>query len=158
MIRRPPRSTLFPYTTLFRSIPRLDEVTIDSPVLAFTFGISCLAGFAFGLAPALGLARLDVQRTLKEGGPGSGAAQRLRGVLVVAEIALSLVLMVGAGLLIRSFLRLQNVSLGFTPEHLLTLQMRLPKDEAQDSTRVANLFREGIERVQAVHGVPIVGV
>src|SRR2546426_8579288 len=63
MIRRPPRSTLFPYTTLFRSIPRLDEVTIDSPVLAFTFGISCLAGFAFGLAPALGLARLDVQRS-----------------------------------------------------------------------------------------------
>jgi len=140
------------------TIPRLDEVTIDSPVLAFTFGISCLAGFAFGLAPALGLARLDVQRTLKEGGPGSGAAQRLRGVLVVAEIALSLVLMVGAGLLIRSFLRLQNVSLGFTPEHLLTLQMRLPKDEAQDSTRVANLFREVIERVQAVHGVQVVGV
>src|SRR5438876_205288 len=140
------------------TIPRLDEVTIDSPVLAFTFGISCLAGFAFGLAPALGLARLDVQRTLKEGGPGSGAAQRLRGVLVVAEIALSLVLMVGAGLLIRSFLRLQNVSIGFTPEHLLTLQMRLPKDEAQDSTRVANLFREVIERVQAVHGVQVVGV
>jgi len=68
------------------------------------------------------------------------------------------VLMVGAGLLIRSFLRLQNVSLGFTPEHLLTLQMRLPKDEAQDSTRVANLFREVIERVQAVHGVQVVGV
>src|SRR5436309_11774526 len=140
------------------TIPRLDEITIDSSVLAFTFGISCLAGFAFGLAPALGLARLDVQQTLKEGGPGSGHAQRLRGVLVVAEIASSLVLMVGAGLLIRSFLRLQNVSLGFTPERLLTLQVRLPKDEAQDSTRVANLFREVIERVQAVHGVQVVGV
>ena len=140
------------------TIPRLDEVSIDSSVLAFTLGISCLAGFAFGLAPALGLARLDVQQTLKEGGHGSGRAQRLRGVLVVAEIALSLVLMVGASLLIRSFLRLQDVSLGFTPERLLTLQMRLPKDEAQDSTRVANFFREVIERVQATPGVQVAGV
>ncbi len=142
------------------TIPRLDEVSIDSSVLAFTLGISCLAGFASGLAPALKLARSDVQQTLKEAGRSSigSGGRRLLGVFVVAEIALSLALMVGAGLLIRSFLRLQDVSLGFTPDRLLTLQVNLPKDEAQDSPRVANLFREVIERVQALPGVQVAGV
>src|SRR5947208_3328715 len=142
------------------TIRRLDEVSIDSSVLAFTLGISCLAGFASGLAPALKLARSDVQQTLKEAGRSSigSGGRRLLGVFVVAEIALSLALMVGAGLLIRSFLRLQDVSLGFTPDRLLTLQVNLPKDEAQDSPRVANLFREVIERVQALPGVQVAGV
>lgn len=141
------------------TIPRLDEVSVDSSVLAFTFGISCLAGLAFGFVPALWLARPDLQHALKEAGSSSVGARgrRMLGVIVVGEMALSLALMVGAGLLIRSFLRLQDVSLGFTPERLLTLEVSLPEDEAQDSTRVANFFRGVIERVQALPGVQVAG-
>jgi len=93
------------------TIARLDEVSLNGGVLAFTLGISCFAGLIFGLVPALQAARPDLQHALKEGGRGStgGGRRQLRGLLVTAEVALSLVLLAGAGLLIRSFLRLQGV-------------------------------------------------
>src|SRR4051812_31453903 len=105
------------------NIPRLDAISLDGRVLAFTFAVSILTGVLFGLAPALRAARVDINSTLKaggrnsqgEGGLGSGSRRRLRSLLVVGEVAISMMLLVGAGLLIRSFVRLQSVSPGFTP-------------------------------------------
>jgi putative ABC transport system permease protein len=105
------------------NIPRLDAISLDGPVLAFTFAVSVLTGILFGLAPAWRAARVDLNSTLKTGGrntQGDGgfgsSRRRLRSLLVVAEMAISMVLLVGAGLLIRSFVQLQSVSPGFDPE------------------------------------------
>ena len=104
------------------NIPRLDAIALDGTVLAFTFGVSILTGLLFGLAPALRAARVDLNTSLKAGGrntQGEGgfgsSRRRLRSLLVVAEVAISLMLLIGAGLLVRSFVRLQNVSPGFEP-------------------------------------------
>jgi len=142
------------------TIPRLDEVNLDWRVLGFTLGVSCLTGVVFGLAPALQISKPDLQHTLKEGGRGFVGARghRLRGLLVITEIALSLVLAIGAGLLIRSFVRLQNVDVGFNPEHLLTLRVELSDSKAQDVTRISNFYQQVIDRVQALPGVEAVGV
>ena len=118
------------------NIPRLDQIGLDLRVLAFTAAVSILTGMVFGLAPALRARRLDVQAALKSGGRTgqtegglSPSRHGLRGLLVVAEVALSLMLLVGAGLLIRSFAGLLNVSPGFDPNHVLSLQlMRRPTD------------------------------
>jgi len=141
-------------------IARLDEVGLDWRVLGFTLGVSCLTGVFFGLAPALQISRPDLQRTLKESGRGFAGAggHRLRGLLVIAEIALSLVLLVGAGLLIRSFIRLQNVDPGFNPEGLLTLRVEISDDKARDQARVANFYQQVIDRAQALPGVEAAGV
>jgi predicted permease len=137
------------------TIARLEEVSLDWRVLGFTLGIACLTGLIFGLAPALQLSQPDLQNTLKEGGRGSssGAGQRLRGALVVAEVALSLVLLIGAGLLIRSFIRLQNVDPGFNTERLLTMGVVMSQDKARDLATVSNFYQQVIERVQALPGV-----
>jgi putative ABC transport system permease protein len=142
------------------AIARLDEVNLDWRVLGFTLGIACLTGIVFGLAPALQLSRPDLQHTLKEGGRGSssGAGQRLRGALVVAEVALSLVLLVGAGLLIRSFVLLQNVDPGFQAERLLTMNIVLSQDKARDLTSITNFYQQVVERVQALPGVEAASV
>ncbi len=102
------------------NIPRLDTIGIDGAVLAFTFGVSILTGVVFGLAPAMRAAKVDLNTSLKAGGrntQGDGgfstSRHRLRGLLVISELALSLMLLIGAGLLIRSFVRLQSVSPGF---------------------------------------------
>jgi len=124
------------------NIPRLDAITLDGRVLAFTFAVSILTGILFGLAPALRAARVDINSTLKaggrntqgEGGLGS-SRRRVRGLLVAAEVAISMVLLVGAGLLIRSFVRLQNVSPGFDPEGVVS--MRLGQSAHQFANRDA---------------------
>jgi len=110
------------------NIPRLDTVGIDGAVLAFTFGISVLTGIVFGLVPALRVSRTDLNNALKAGGrsgtEGGGlqvTRDKLRGLLVTVEIALSLMLLVGAGLLVRSFARLQNVPPGFNPDHVISM-------------------------------------
>src|SRR5262249_32727182 len=97
---------------------------------------------------------------LKEGGRGFVGAhgQRLRGALVIAEVALSLALLIGAGLLIRSFIRLQNVDLGFNPERLLTLRVEVSEARARDLTRVSNFYQQVIDQVRALQGVEAVGV
>jgi putative ABC transport system permease protein len=142
------------------AIARLDEINLDWRVLGFTFGIACLTGIIFGLAPALQLSRPDLQHTLKEGGRGSSSAtgQRLREILVVAEVALSLVLLIGAGLLIRSFIRLQNVDPGFKPERLLTMNVILSQDKARDLASISNFYQQVIERVQSLPGVEAASV
>jgi predicted permease len=110
------------------NIPRLELIGIDGSVLAFTFGISILTGIVFGLAPALRAAKVDLNSALKAGGRGtqgdggfSASRHRLRSLLVVSELAFSLMLLIGAGLLIRSFVRLQGVSPGFNPGHVVSM-------------------------------------
>jgi putative ABC transport system permease protein len=142
------------------AIPRLDEVSLDFRVLGFTLGVACLTGILFGLAPALQISKPDLQHTLKEGGRGFTGArgQRLRGLLVITEIALSLVLLVGAGLLIRSFVRLQNVDVGFNPAGLLTMRVEMSESKAQDLERRVNFYQAALERVQALPGVEAAGI
>ncbi len=112
------------------NIPRLEDIGINATVLAFTFGISLATGILFGVAPAWRAVKVDLNTSLKAGGrsgqgdAGMGLARhRLRGLLVVSELAFSLMLLIGAGLLIRSFVRLQAVPPGFTADHLLTMQV-----------------------------------
>jgi putative ABC transport system permease protein len=142
------------------AIARLDEVSLDFRVLGFTLGVACLTGILFGLAPALQISKPDLQHALKEGGRGFTGAHghRLRSLLVVTEIALSLVLLTGAGLLIRSFVRLQSVDLGFNPERLLTLRVELSDGKSQDLTRRVSFYQQVIERVRALPGVEAVGI
>src|SRR5262249_37968991 len=142
------------------TIQRLEEVSLDWRVLGFTLGVSCLTGALFGLAPALQVSKPDLQHTLKEGGRGFVGARghRLRGLLVITEVALSLALLVGAGLLIRSFIQLQNVDVGFNPERLLTLRVEMSENKAQDLTRISNFYQQVIDRAQALPGVEAVGV
>ncbi len=142
------------------TIARLEEVSLDWRVLGFTLGVSCLTGVLFGLAPALQISKPDLHHTLKEGGRGftGTRGQRLRRLLVITEIALSLVLLIGAGLLIRSFIRLQQVDVGFNPERLLTMRVEMSESKAQDLTRISNFYQQVLERVQALPGVEAVGV
>ena len=125
------------------SVPRLHEVAIDWRVLLFTATISVLAGAIFGLAPALRLSSLDLHGNLKDASRGSagasavwGRGQNLRRLLVVAELALSVMLLIGAGLLIRSFSHLQNVSPGFNPANVLTLELTMTGRKYNDADAV----------------------
>jgi putative ABC transport system permease protein len=140
-------------------IPRRDQIGIDLRVLGFTLLVSLITGLVFGLVPALQASRLDLNESLKEGGRGaSGGAgsRRIRNALVVFEVAVSLVLLIGAGLMIRSFIRLQRVDLGFNPDKLLTMNIQLSRARYQGQQSAA-FFRELIERVQALPGVEAAG-
>jgi putative ABC transport system permease protein len=138
------------------TIPRSTEVGIDSIVLLFTLAVSILTGLLFGLAPALQTSRLDLNETLKEGARGTSGGvgrNRVRSALVAAEVALSLVLLVGAGLLIKSFIRLQQSGLGFSTENLLTMRVSLPPVKYADEQKQAAFFKESLERLQNLPGV-----
>ncbi|HVG18824.1 MAG TPA: ABC transporter permease, partial [Blastocatellia bacterium] len=122
-------------------IPRLDQIGVDARVMAFTLGVSLLTGFIFGLAPALQASKPDLNDSLKEGGRGSAGSihgSRVRNLLVVCEIALSLVLLIGAGLMIRSFIRLQTFDMGFNPNNLVTMRIQLPGSKYRDERQVAS--------------------
>jgi predicted permease len=142
------------------NIPRLDAITLDGTVLAFTFAVSVLTGLLFGLAPALRAARVDLNTSLKAGGrnaQGEGgfgsSRRRLRSLLVVAEVAISLVLLVGAGLLVRSFVRLQAVSPGFEPGGVIS--MRVGPSARQFANRDAAIagYRPMSDALDAMPGV-----
>src|ERR1700675_5093663 len=140
--------------------PRMDEVHLDPLVLAFTFGISLFTGLFFGLAPAWHIACTDLRETLNEAGRGSSAAggtRRLRGVLVVSELALAVLLLVGAGLLIRSFSHLLDVSPGFQTQPLLTLELSLPDKAYPDGMPVQYFFTQLMARVKTVPGIQSAG-
>ena len=109
------------------TLPRANEVSLDSRVLLFTMVLSLFAGIFFGLAPALKTSRVDLQEVLKESGRGSsGARHRLQGVFVAVEVAMALILLVGAGLMIRSLAALWRVNPGFNPSHAITFSLSLP--------------------------------
>ncbi len=142
------------------NVPRLNEVSIDASVLIFTIGIAMLTGIVFGLVPAFQSSKPDLNETLKEGGRGStgGARGRMvRSVLVVAEVAFALMLLTGAGLMIRSFIRLQEVEPGFKPDHLLTLRLRLPQTKYSDAAQLTPFYQNLIQRVRALPGVKTAG-
>ena len=137
-------------------LPRVKEVTIDLRVLGFTFAVSVLTGILFGLLPALQASRPNLNERLKAGGRSATSGvvrQRLRGVLVVAEIALSLVLLVGAGLLIRSFLRLQAVNPGFNSTNVLTMQLDLSGPNYETGAQVIAFNQQLLERLKRLPDV-----
>ncbi|HXA67367.1 MAG TPA: ABC transporter permease [Bryobacteraceae bacterium] len=141
------------------SFPRVAEAHMDLRVLAFTVLVSLATGILFGLAPAFS-SRHVTHDALKEGGRGGTAgagSQRLRGMLVVAEVALSLTLLVGAGLLIRSFLRLQEVDTGFRPAGVLTMRISLPEEKYAKIEQTRTFYRELLDRIRRLPGVDAVG-
>ena len=155
-----------------REVPRINDVGVDPRILLFTLAISLLTGLIFGLVPALQASRFDLNQSLKEGvrGMTSGAGQnRLRGLLVVSEVAMALVLLIAAVLLMKSFMRLIDVNPGFNPEHVLTLDVQLPnlppsryerKEEQQAffqglMTRLKAL--PGVENAGGVLSLPLTG-
>lgn len=141
------------------NIPRTTEIGIDNRVLAFTLAVSALTGIIFGLAPALQSSRADVQEALKETARGTtGGRHRLRQFLVVGEIALTLMLLIGAGLLIRSFYRLQQVNPGFVDEHVLSFTTQLPSRKYPGAQQWLNFYQEVIERLRSSPGVKDVSV
>jgi putative ABC transport system permease protein len=138
------------------NIPRLESVGIDRQVLLFTLGISLVTGVVFGLAPALTVSNPNLNEMLKESGRSStegGRGRRLRNALAVAEIALSLVLLVGAGLLIKSFLRLQEVQPGFNPKDLLAVELVLPASKYAENQQVVNFYDQLLQQLAQQPGV-----
>ena len=138
--------------------PRLDQVGIDYRVLTFALGISAVTSIIFGLAPALQASKLDVNSSLKEGGrPGEGHRRTsARSLLLMGEVALSLVLLIGAGLLIQSFVRLQQVPPGFNPHNVLVASVALPSAKYKDQQR-PEFFRQLVERLATAPGVQAIG-
>jgi putative ABC transport system permease protein len=135
-------------------------VSIDARIFSFTLVLSVLTGVIFGLAPALQAAKVDLNEALKQGGgrTGTGAGhRRLRGALVVTEIALALVLLVGAGLLIQTFLRLRALDIGVNPENVLTLRTTLPRNKYTELPKRAAFYQPVLERVRALPGVVSAG-
>ncbi|HEX8187723.1 MAG TPA: ABC transporter permease [Pyrinomonadaceae bacterium] len=151
-------------------IPRLDEAGLDARVLGFTFAVSLATGLFFGLLPALSASKADLAESLKEGGgrgPTAGrGSRRLRDSLVVAEIAVAVVMLAGAGLMIRSFLRIQAVDPGFRPENILTLDLALPRAKYKENSQVTAFYDQltaraaalpGVERAALVDALPLNG-
>jgi putative ABC transport system permease protein len=137
-------------------IPRLDQVSVDFSVLAFTLLLSLATALLFGLAPAWQASKPDVQDTLKEGGRGSGAGavrQRFRRLLVVSQVGLAVMLVIGAGLLIKSFWRLRQVDPGFKSERVLTLGLSLPQPKYRQPDEINSFFNRLLERFTNLPGM-----
>jgi len=142
------------------NIPRLDSIGINGTVLAFTFGLSLATGILFGLAPAWRAIKVDLNSSLKAGGRSGQSSgglhlkrHHLRGLLVISELAFSLILLIGAGLLIRSFVRLQSVAPGFTTDHVLTMQVAANDPKYRQDKAIASFWREIETRIAHLPGV-----
>ena len=146
------------------NIPRLDDMGMDLRVLAFTLALSILTGIIFGLAPALRTSRVDLISTLKAGGRSSNGGglnvrrDKLRGVLVIVELAVSLTLLAGAGLLIRSFVQLLKVPPGFKPDGVISMQVSASGPEYKDHARRIQLYESLSQRVRSLPGVTGEGI
>jgi putative ABC transport system permease protein len=139
-----------------QNIPRLNEISLNWQVLSFTFFISLATGVVFGLLPALHATNPNLTESLKEGGRSSTEGlrgSRLRNSLVVSEIAIALVMLIGAGLMIKSFVRLQKVDPGFHPERILTLDIGLPSAKYKEDAQVVGFYNQFMTRVAAQRGV-----
>jgi predicted permease len=147
-----------------KSVPRLDDIGVDREALLFTLSLSVFSGILFGLAPALRIARIDLHSVLSDGTRGSagtgavwGRGNNFRRLLVVSELALSVILLIGAGLLIRSFAHLESVSPGFNPQDVLTLELTMNGHRYKDGPAVLAAYRQLNERLERVPGVSAAG-
>ena len=142
------------------NLPRAQEIGLDLRVLGFALFVSLLAGLAFGLVPALQASRPNLSNSLKEGArtSGDGSRNRVRSGLIVCEVALSLVLLVGAGLLLNSFFRLTNIPPGIDPRNVLTMQVSLPDKKYPDAAHRTAFFEQVLERTGNLPGVESAGV
>ncbi len=145
--------------SLPRELPRASDVTIDARVLLFTLGVSLLAGIIFGLAPALRASRTNLQQVLRTAGRGSGGGgYRLQGWFVACEVAMALVLLVGAGLMLRSLSRLWRVDLGYNPDHAITFSVSLPSNAKTTPAETRARLRQFDAALREVPGVRAVSV
>ncbi len=142
-------------------VRRMGEIKLDARVLVFTLGLSVLTALLFGLAPALSATKLNLNESLKVGAhtvSGGGRQPRLRSLLVVLEIALALLLLIGSGLLLKSFARLRTVELGFDPDRLLTMSLRLPSSSYKDPAQRVSYFQQTLANLQQLPGVEAAGI
>ncbi|MDX6498758.1 MAG: putative transport system permease protein [Blastocatellia bacterium] len=141
------------------AMPFLKSSHVDASILAFSFALSLLTGLVFGLVPALQSSRLDLNEVLKEGGrnASAGAGHRVRSALVITEIALAVVLLVGAGLMMKSLLHLLQVNVGFKTQNLLTMTVILPASKYSEANRQVSFNQELTEHIQSLPGVDSAG-
>jgi predicted permease len=147
-----------------KSVPRINDIGIDRVALVFTFALSVFSGAVFGLVPALRVSRFDLHATLKDSNRGTagasavwGRGHNMRRMLVISELALCVMLLIGAGLLIRSFVYLENVSPGFNPNHLLTLELTMSGPKYDDPKAVVAAYRQLWSRLESLPGVTASG-
>jgi putative ABC transport system permease protein len=141
-------------------LPRAKEISLDAGVVLFTMAVAGLTGILFGLAPAIHMARTDLAAAFREGGRGNSIGFRrnaVRSVLVVGEVALALVLLCGAGLLMRSFYRLQSMDPGFDPHDVLTFRTNLPRAKYKTDEQQAAFYTRALERIRALPAVAVAG-
>jgi putative ABC transport system permease protein len=141
------------------SLPNAASIGVDMRVLLFTVALTLGTGFIFGLAPIARVVRANLAITLREGGRGTlgSGSHKLRNVLVVCEVALALMLLVGAGLMIRSFQQLLQVNPGFQPDHVLAVELSLPQNRYPHDMKIGAFYREALDRVRALPGVQAAG-
>jgi predicted permease len=142
------------------NIPQVETVTVDARIILFMLGVTALTSVAFGLAPALQASAVDLTGALKEGGRGGSDGirrNRLRSFLVASEFALALMLLIGAGLMIRSFLALESIDPGFNPHHVLSMVVSVAGSKEADVNRRAIFYRQLLDRVRTLPGVQSVG-
>jgi predicted permease len=142
-------------------LPRLHEISIDPAVILFTLGAALLTGILFGMIPVIKYAGPRIQNQLRGGGRAASQSReqhRARSILVVAQVALALVLLVGAGLMIRTFQALRKVDPGFDPRDVLTLRIAIPESQAKDPTAVIRLEQGIVEKIRAIPGVTSTGL
>jgi putative ABC transport system permease protein len=143
-----------------KGIPRIEEASLNAPVLIFTAAVAMLTGMLFGLAPALRAYKLGLGAGMREGLRGSAgrSSRRLNSALVAAQFALSVILLIGAGLLLKSFQRMLEVNPGFDPENVLTMRISLPARQYTQPEQVFEFYRNLLERVRSLPGVAAVGI
>jgi hypothetical protein len=143
------------------SIPHLHETGLDPQVIVYALGITLITGLLFGLAPTVGATRMNMVEALKEGGQrtgGSAAAPRIRNALLVTQVAMALVLVIAAGLLIRTFYSMLRSDAGFDAARVVTFELPLPTPKYADTGHMAQLYQQVLLRLQSVPGIQSAGL